>query len=486
MKQIFTFLFLVTIALRSIAQVTWSTPVTVTTGSAFGNLHPRVTLNRSGNPMVLWGKADTKAYFSRWNGTAFTAPVAVSGSFTVFAQSWAGPDIASFGDTVYATMKVTPEMTLTNYTYLAHSYDGGVTFSTPARIDTIGTDMSRFPIVTTTSVGNPMIAFMKFDASTMANARYVVVRSNDFGNTFSSDVQASSSPSGGEVCNCCPASILSSGSKAIMLYRNNLSDIRDIWAGISADAGVTFPNQLRVDTTNWMIMSCPSSGPDGFVTGDSLYSVFMSTSTGKALVHFGRASISGLTAKHSAITGAFTGLSSQNYPRIANAGSAAAVVWKQNTTTGNSIVYSFTNNISSGFPTYTVVPTATGSGMINADVAMTPGAIHIVWEDDNSGSVMYAKGTYTVPSTSIEPLVKKELIKVYPNPANESFTVSLTNINTIRSCFLTDNAGRNIEIKPVDKSGKVTFSLSGIAKGGYYFVMTDDAGKIYYSKLIVQ
>jgi hypothetical protein len=158
----------------------------------------------------------------------------------------------------------------------------------------------------------------------------------------------------------------------------------------------------------------------------------------------------------------------------------------KNTTTGNSIVYSFTNNISSGFPTYTVVPTATGSGMINADVTMTPGAIHIVWEDDNTGSVMYAKGTYTVPSTSIEPLVKKELIEVYPNPANESFTVSLNNINTISSCFLTDNVGRNIELMPIIKSGKAVFSLSGIANGGYYFVMTDEVGKTYYSKLIVQ
>jgi hypothetical protein len=484
MKHCYISLLFLAIGVKGIAQVTWSTPVTVTTGAAFGNLHPRVTLNRSGNPLVLWGKSDTKAYFSRWNGTAFTAPIVVGNTtINVFAQSWAGPDIASYGDTVYVTMKRTPETMSMNHMYMAHSYDGGMTFSDTVKIDNIGTNMSRFPIVTTTSTGNPIVAFMKF-SPTFTTARYVVTRSTDYGMTFSPEVVASGSAD--SVCDCCPASIISAGSNVIMLSRENIGNIRDMWAGVSTDGGMTFPGHMAVDTTNWMIMSCPSSGPDGFVIGDSIYTVFMSTSTGTALVHLSRASISGMTAKHKAITGMFTGLSSQNYPRIANAGNAAVAVWKQNTASGNSIVYSFTNNISSGLPTYTVVPTATGSGMINADVTMTPGAIHIVWEDDNSGSVMYAKGTYTVPSTSIEPLVKKELIEVYPNPANESFTVYLGNVSNISSCFLTDNVGRNIELKPIIKSGKAVFSLNGIAKGGYYFVMTDEVGKTYYSKLIVQ
>lgn len=65
----------------SIAQtVMWGTPVEVSSGGTYGNLHPRVVLNRAGNPMVLWGKTDTKAYFSRWNGTAFTTPIAVGNS----------------------------------------------------------------------------------------------------------------------------------------------------------------------------------------------------------------------------------------------------------------------------------------------------------------------------------------------------------------------------------------------------------------------
>ena len=482
MKQFFFSLFLIAANFSGFSQtITWGTPTAVYSVSG-SNLHPRIALNRSGNPYVLWGETDTRAYFSKWNGTSFTAPVVPSGSLTVFAQSWAGPAMAAYGDTVYVSMQVTPECVSTAYPYLAHSYDGGATFSMPVRMDNIDTNNSRFPIVTTTANGNPMTAFMKFNAS-CGNAHYVVSRSTDYGVSFSSDTVASGAA--GMVCDCCPATILSTSSNAIMLFRNNLTNIRDMWTGISADGGVTFPNHMAVDNTNWNISSCPASGPDGFVIGDSIYTVFMSGGSGTSMVYLSRSSISGMTSSTAAITGMFAGLSSQNYPRIAHAANAAAVVWVQNTSSGNSIVYSFTNNISHGFSGYTTVTGATGSGVMNADIAITANAIHIVWEDDNTGKIMYLKGTYT-GTTAIEQATEKELIAVYPNPASENFTVSLKGISNISYCYLTDNMGRKIALKPVVKNGIAVFPLKGIAKGGYYFIMVDDAGKNYYSKLTVE
>lgn len=465
--------------------VTWSTPVAVSTGgSTYGNLHPRVVLNRAGNPMVLWGKTDTKAYLARWNGTAFTSPVAVGNSnINVFAQSWAGPDIASYGDTVYVTMKRTPETMAMNHMYMAKSTDGGMTFSDTIRIDNFDTALSRFPIVTTTSTGNPLVAFMKFNTS-FGDAQYVVKRSTDYGNTFSPEVLASGTT--GDVCDCCPASIISSGIKAIMLFRNNLSNIRDTWAGISNDGGMTFTGTMNVDNNNWMIMSCPSSGPDGFVIGDSLYSVFRSSAGGTAKVYLSKATISGMASSASAIAGTVSGLLSQDYPRIANAGNSAVAVWVQNTSSGKSLVYSFTSNIVSGFSTNATITGATGSGIMNGDVVMTPGAIHVVWEDDNTGKVMYAKGTYTVPSTNVNALPVAERVNIYPNPATKEFFVDMPVASNIQGCYITDNAGRNFELTPVIKGNLVMFSLSGIAKGGYYFVMNDNMGKKYYSKLIVE
>ncbi len=480
MKKVYVFLVFLLVAHAGFSQVTWQAPVAVAAGT-YGNLHPRIALNRAGNPMILWGKG-SDAYFSRWTGSAFSTPLMLNTGTTtpIFTLSWAGPDLASFGDTVYAVMKKTPETEDTNYNFIVHSYDGGASFSVPIRADFIGPDKSRFPLVTTDGTGNPIVSFMRMDPMLM-NPRYVVTKSADYGMTFSPDVQASVSTA--EVCDCCPATLISSGSKLILLYRNNATNIRDTWEGISNDGGATFPGHVNVDNNSWMVMSCPSSGPDGFVVGDSMYSVFRSSTGGTAKVYLSRASISGMTSSTAMIMGPVTGLLAQDYPRIANVGSAATAVWKQNVSPGGvSIVYSFTNNISSGFSSYSTVTSATGSGMVNADVAMTNGAIHIVWEDDNAGTVKYIKGTYT--PASVASLSTKELITLYPNPAKGAFTVNAK--TTVNYCYLTDNLGRQTALQYTPSNGSLTVSLAGIAKGMYYFVMGDEAGKVYYSKLIVE
>jgi hypothetical protein len=482
MKKFFTLCFVVACSTPSFAQITWGTPVTVTSLGTGSNLHPRIALNRSGDPYVLWGKTDTRAYFSKWNGTGFPAPTTVSGALTVFAQSWAGPDLAAYGDTVYVSMKVTPEGVTTNYCYLAHSYDGGTSFSMPVRVDNIDTNISRFATVTANATGNPVVAFMKFNAS-FGNAQYVVSRSADGGATFSADVLASAGSN--EVCNCCPATMLSSGSDIILLYRNNASNIRDSWASISTTGGVSFPGRMNIDNNNWLKTSCPASGPDGFVIGDTLYSVFMTKDT---LVSYSRSSVSSMssasTSRFSA-PGAVIGLMSQNYPRVANSGNASTAVWVQNTSIHKYIAYSFTNNITTGgFPAYDSISAAIGSGIMNADVAMSPGAVHIVWEDDNTGKVMYVKGTYLV-TTGAEPVAARELIELYPNPAKEEFTVMANNI-TVSSNYLVDMAGRRTDLMPSIGNGKLNYSVKGIAKGNYYFVMTGNTGKNYYSKLVLQ
>ncbi len=482
MKQIFTSILLIAAAQGNAQTITWGTPVTVSSGTT-SNLHPRIQLNRAGNPLVLWGKMDANTYFSKWTGSSFTSPLQVNpAAINTFAQSWAGPDLASFGDTIYVAMKHTPENINTNYAYLAHSYDGGNTFSAPVRVDNIDTNMSRFPIVTTTATGNPLVAFMKFNAA-FNDAHYVVSRSTDFGMTFTGDALASGAS--GTVCDCCPASIISAGGKAIMLFRNNLSNIRDIWAGVSSDGGATFSSHMATDNTNWMIMSCPASGPDGFVIGDTVYSTFMSAGTGTSLVYLNKASISSGTAASTVpLTGSGSGISLQNYPRIANAGSAATAIWKHVQGGMNMLCFSFTSNIANGFSGYDTL--AMGSGLANADVAMTPGNIHVVYEDDNTGKLMYVKGTYPIASAAVNTVTSSKQITVYPNPATESFSISLDKITTIATCALTDVTGRQTIIQPAIKKGVATFSLNGFAKGNYYFTLTDENGAQYHSQLVIE
>lgn len=233
--------------------------------SASGNEHPRIVSDAAGNPLVLWAHAN-RAMFSRWNGTGFTTPVMLNPpTMTIAGASWMGPDIASHGDTVYMVFKQTPEDSDTCHIWCIHSFNGGISFSPSVRVDNIGDSLSRFPAVTTDVQGNPIIGFMKFDPS-FGDERWVVAKSTDFGFTFSIDVKASgwSSPTS-TVCNCCPGTIVCSGNTVAMIYRDNKSDIRDTWAGVSFNGANSFSGGMGIDGQNWYITYCPASGPDGVI-----------------------------------------------------------------------------------------------------------------------------------------------------------------------------------------------------------------------------
>lgn len=478
MRILFTFALILLSFIAFSQQVTWSSAVTVAPNT-YSNLHPRIALDRSNNPMVLWGNAgNNRAYFSRWTGTAFSTPVTMNPSgVSLFAASWAGPDLTSHGDTVYVSMKQSPEDT--GHMYVARSTNGGTSFSTPVRADYIGMNVSRFPILTTDNNGNPIMAFMKFNMG-FGNAHYVVSKSSDFGNTFGTDVLATKT--GDSVCDCCPASIICSGNNVIMSYRANKGNIRDMWSCISTNTGTSFPNAVNIDQNNWNLMSCPSSGPDAVTIGDSIYAVFMNGASGKSLVYFNRASISMASANMSSpVTGNFSGLNSQNFPRIANAGTAIGVVWIQNA--GMTILaMKFTDSISKGLPAkYDTLAMGT---ITNADIIMSPGKVYVVWQDDASGTIKYRMGTYVLPS-SVATLANREYVSIYPNPVKDEFYISTPNVN-IASCAVIDNSGKRIEIMSHKVNDKIAVSVHGIAAGVYYLLFTDIDGQAFYSKLIVE
>lgn len=481
MKKLFTTFFTL-LSLGAVAQVTWSPPVTIA-NNTHSNMHPRIALDKNGNALVIWGKMNGNiVYFSRWTGTTFSPPVGLNpGTIPVFTADWAGPDIASHGDTVYVVFKKTPETDSTNYMYMVRSFNGGQTFDPAVRIDGIADSVSRFPIVTTEDNGNPLVAFMKFDPG-FGNARWVVTKSMDYGSTFMPDVMASSMMD--DVCDCCPASILSKGNNKIMLYRNNASNIRTMYAGISTNNGTSFNSNVQIDSTNWMVMACPSSGPDGVILGDTVYSAFMSSASGSARVYKSKMSIStGATTSTSLITGTFAGLTGQNFPRMASAGNAGAIVWKENANSTTRVCMSFTDTITQGFPA--AYDTIASGSISNADIAMKPGTVFVVWQDDNSGSVMYRKGTYPIPTAIVESMVKAaKAVEVYPNPAQNYF--SIKDVTNVVTCTLIDMAGRSIDVTPENMNGAAAVSVVGLSKGQYFVLLSDAQGMKYSAKIVIE
>jgi len=455
--------------------ISWSDPINVANNS-FKNNHPRIVLDGQGNPMVLFGTNNNKAMFSRWNGSGFTTPVAVNPTSTpVFADSWAGPDITASGDTVYVVYKKTPETSDTNHIFIRRSFNGGQTFDNQVQVDQIGDSVSRFPTVTTDGNGNPLVAFMKFNPS-FGEARWVVAKSTDHGASFLPDVLASRY-SGGDVCDCCPATITSSDNTVAMLYRDNLSDIRDSWAGISTDNGNSFPTGINIDQQNWMLMMCPSSGPDGVIIGDTLYTVFMSGASGKYLVYDNKNALSETeSAQSQLITTNNTGIAQQNYPRIAHSGLAVAQVWKQLRSNQAEVGLRFTTNIHQGFPAnYEVVATNASNSIANADVALADGVIHLIWEDENSGTVKYRRGTFN-PASSITELYTKEGTRIFPNPANDQISLILPFPGRY---FIYNGYGQIISEGITNGKDPIRLNIAHWPEGIYSITGTDSPAKTF-------
>jgi len=423
-------IFFLLLSVKVIAQsgISWNMGMNISTNT-YSNMHPRMTLNGAGNPMVIWGRmSDQSCFFSRWTGSVFTAPVKLSGAMPVASTSWYGSDIASHGDTVYVVMRQSPESADTSkHIYIVRSFDGGQNFSSPVRVDFIGSNISRFPTVTTDAVGNPIVAFMKFNNS-FIDSRWVVTKSDDYGKTFSADVKASGWGSSAEVCDCCPGAIVTEGSKSALLYRDNNSNIRDNWMGVSTDNAASFTNGCNIDKNNWMINSCPSSGPDGVAVGDTVYSTFMSSGSGSYRNYFSKASLSSISTRSvTNLTGQITGLSQQNFPRIASNGKAMAIVWKQTVNAKAQLPILFTNDIKKGFPT--AYDTVDLVDITNADVAVANGKVWVVWEDDNAQTVKFRSGTFIPITTGIMESISQNLFSIFPNPATNSVHITLANVS---------------------------------------------------------
>ncbi len=460
--------------------INWSPEVDIAS-SSFSNLHPRIVTDRTGNPIVIWGNfSNNEINFSRWDGTAFTTPVILNPSnLPVFTASWAGPDIASHGDTVYVVVKQTPEDT--NHVFIIRSFDGGITFSAPIQVEHLTDSASRFPTVATDSIGNPIVAYMKFEQG-FINASYVVARSNDFGTTFGNDVLASSYLSE-NVCDCCPAAFISSGNYGAMLYRTNFNNFRTIWCGVSTDNCASFPFGMQVDQTGWQFNACPSTGPDGVIIGDSVYTVFMSGQTGDARCYMSPSSltqtVSGPTRE---LTDSTAFVSNQNYPRIAHSGNKVAVVCKQiNSNFDGQLAFFYTDDIYSGLP-QTYDSLAMGN-ITNGDVEMTADAIHVVWQDDNSETVKYRKGTFS-PTQTTNPGAEK--LFIYPTPSKDKFTIITNKNTTVTSVELIDALGQTILIPFFASASSIDCNLKNVSAGVYLVKAHQSDATLLIGKIVVQ
>lgn len=364
------------------------------------------------------------------------------------------------------------------------SVNGGMSFSIPVKVTNIGDSLSRFPTVTTDDMGHPIVAFMKLDPS-FGEARWVVARSNDFGNTFDIDTKASgwSSPTS-DVCDCCPGAIAGSGNKFAMMYRDNNSNIRDTWVGVSIDNANTFTSGFNADQQNWMIMNCPSSGPDGFILNDTLYSVFMNGNGGNR-VYFNKTSMTSITSSGGInLTNSIPGLSQQNYPRIDRSGNAMAIVWKQIVSGTQMLSIIFSANLS--VPLTTDYDTVALNNIVNTDVALFNGNICVIWEDDADGTVKYRMGVNSPLGAAEYDRINNLKVQVSPNHFSDQTTLFLSGNYSELSFEIFGVNGQLIRNTQKITSDRITIHRNDLDCGIYFVVVKSKEKIVDTIKMVVE
>ncbi|OWY23296.1 T9SS C-terminal target domain-containing protein [Sphingobacteriales bacterium UPWRP_1] len=403
--------FILSVAANAQTQLSWSIPIAVA-NTDFGFYRPHIALSENEFPVVLWGNGATAAiYVSQWQPAGFTTPTRVNPEGTeAFTSNWAGPDFAATDTGLFVVYKQLPEET--SNLWIAHSYNNGQSFLPPIDVDAQGF-VSRFPTVTIDINGNPLVGFMKFDSG-WDNPRWAVTRSADAGFTFLPDVPAGDY-SGGEACDCCPGNIVMHGNTVAMQYRDNLDNLREMWTGISTDGGVSFPTGAKIDDTHWIINQCPSSGPDGYIVNDTLYSVFMSKASGKNRVYYSALHLPSKTLAYSqTFTQNAANLLSQNYPRTAQRGQVTATVWEQRVNNGKQIMLACnTGNLyPMNFTLDTLAFSTNNSAFENPDVVISDHQIHVVWQDNLSQTVKYVVAEFEPPVISSTPAPNPSLLPI--------------------------------------------------------------------------
>lgn len=470
MKTLLTSALLVVTG-ASVAQLpplTWSSEVTVADGGMYGNINPSITLTAGNVPVVMWGHNDGRLFVSRWTGSGFSTPVRITPmGMSVFSSDWAAPNIVASGNNVYAAFKQEPEMM--EPIYFVKSTDGGLTWGDTMRI---ADNWSRFASVAVRPDGNPVVVYMEFDSG-FVNPRQVVKYSADGGNSFGPAMDATAIAPG-DVCDCCQAFNLSDGTRDVVVYRNNNSNMRDIWVSKTDDNGASFA-EVDIDESNWMLGSCPGAGPGAMLTADSVIATWMSGATGPGRVYVGTLSLNDMQPGFNLMRSGVSGSPNQDNPALAGNADTIGLFWEEVAGGNRDVFMSYSVSGVAGLNDTVINVSNTAGSQLDIEGAYAGGVFYVVYMNNVSGDVHYS--TASLPTVSgVEPR-GEERVSVFPNPAIDIIHVDAKNLLRIS---ILDLSGRTMITSSSD-----VIDVSQLP-GGVYFVKAETSGGVAVRKVAMQ
>ncbi len=468
--------------------IIWDSEITVADGSVYGNARPRISLATNDVPLVLFGEAASGLlYVARLNGTVFGTPTGiVPAGMSTYLANWTGPDIGTDGDNVVVVFKAQPYTTADNYT--VRSTDGGLTFADTVRADSHDEGQTWMPALDMDDNGNPIVTYMTFDAFG-GDERIAVAQSLDGGLSYQPQVTATASAPG-VACDCCPPEVVSSGNYVLSVFRNNESNIRDGYAALSENGGATFTSTLNLDNLGWNINSCPSTGLHAVIIGDSAYTVSASKGSGKYRVYISSVGLNGgLTLSSVLMMDPPTDGpgDTQNYPRISGANDTIVMVWEERVAGNMDIKIAVTTDgLVQTIVGYKSVVNADPTGtQSKPDVVYKDGYVHVVFQDYNSGNVIYRRGLVAdVTGVNENNLLG---LSIAPNPAKDLVTLSGISHKELRSIDMINLLGESVECSFESMNGLISVDLTNLeSKGIYLMKITATNGSTHVERIVVQ
>lgn len=480
------FLFPLWIFGQSNLGLVWAPKVVVANGATYDNIRPQIAVVEGELPLVLWCRSvgGRHGYVARWNGTAFDAPFKINPTGGINAYNVEGPNIVARGDTAYIVYVSTPSSSA--QVLLRSSFDGGQTWNAPQWVDSLSTDMPTFANVEILPGGHPIVTYIRQTVN-YASPRWVVRKSNDAGQTWLPEVPVSGAAPGTDVCDCCTGHTYAHEGKVIEVFRNNDNNLRDFWATISTDGGASFPTAVDLDTTDWTLAACPSSGSSSVFVGDTIYTAFMSQgSNGLARVWLGAAHLgTGQMAYNRMLNGNVPSNTIQNYVSMSGYGDTVVVAWMESSGGNPEILlrYSFTGVADLWtHPVVNVTELATGQQSF-PDLLWKNGAVHLVWQDEATNQVVYRRAEVGIPAGLGNAFEGNWTL--YPNPAKDRVMLdALPSADCTLS--LMDIRGQLLSRMELSHKHRAALDLAGVEAGVYFLQLTSDGVHLGTKKLVVQ
>jgi hypothetical protein len=452
---------------QSQAPIVWEDTISVADGSIYGNTRPRIVLNSQDEPVVVFGRnIDGSIHTAKYNGLDFDPPVQITpNDFQSYLANWTGPEIDASGDTIMIVFKENPIQE--GHVYSVRSTDGGNSFSDPLRTDSHPVGVAWLPNIAFDNNGNPSVIYMVHD-QVWLNPRFVVSHSNDGGITFNPEQEVTSIVPD-EACDCCPATIAKQDNLQALVFRNNEGSIRDMFAVKSQDGGQSFSEYENIDYLNWMINQCPSTGPDAFIDESNLFVVSASQASGRYRCYISKTDMINTQSPEMGfmLPAPESSVGNANFPRIHGNHDSLFVVWQAAETSNYEVycAYGSGDDFTSFEETKSQVNLVNSGTQSNPDLYYRNGYVHVVFQDGNTGNVVYRRGRISMAGLSENPA--KDIL-IYPNPTSNE--IHIKGINEPTNFTITSNDGKQV-MSGVVSENKSSISVQEIPLGNYIITL---------------